>query len=311
MKYNEWLTEWLEYYVKPTSKRKTYLRYREIATRQISDRLGEMEISEITPLILQRFITELSYSGNLKTGGALAPNSINLNIAVLQNSLKCAYVLGELKEYTASRVKRPKINEKKVSCFTKPEQKKIETAVLAGSKPKMTGVLICLYTGLRLGELLALEWGDVDLKKQVIYVNKTCSDGKDDKETFRRITCTPKTDSSERTVPLPRQLVPVLKKLKKNSPSSFVICSETGKPLYIRSYQRSFNLLLKKLNIEHKGFHSLRHTFATRALECGMDVKTLSEVLGHKSATVTLNKYAHSMTEHKKEMMDKLGKLFG
>ena len=71
-----------------------------------------------------------------------------------------------------------------------------------------------------------------------------------------------------------------------------------------------FELLQKKLGIERKGFHSLRHTFATRALECGMDVKTLSEILGHKNATVTLNRYAHSMMEHKKEMMNKLGKIF-
>ena len=66
----------------------------------------------------------------------------------------------------------------------------------------------------------------------------------------------------------------------------------------------------KRLGIERKGFHSLRHTFATRALECGMDVKTLSEILGHKNATVTLNRYAHSMMEHKKEMINKLGKFF-
>ena len=69
-------------------------------------------------------------------------------------------------------------------------------------------------------------------------------------------------------------------------------------------------MLLKKIGVEHKNFHSLRHTFATRALECGMDVKTLSEILGHKSATVTLNRYVHSLIEHKQNMMNKLGKLF-
>ena len=74
-------------------------------------------------------------------------------------------------------------------------------------------------------------------------------------------------------------------------------------------YQRNFSKLQERLNIPHKGFHALRHTFATRALECGMDVKTLSEILGHKSATVTLNRYVHSMSDYKKEMMNKLGKL--
>lgn len=77
----------------------------------------------------------------------------------------------------------------------------------------------------------------------------------------------------------------------------------------MRSYQRSFEQLLKKLDIRHRGFHSLRHTFATRALECGMDVKTLSEILGHKNPIVTLNRYTHSLLEHKSAMMNRLGKL--
>lgn len=85
--------------------------------------------------------------------------------------------------------------------------------------------------------------------------------------------------------------------------------STNGKPVSVRSYQRSFELLLKKLKIPHKGFHFLRHTFATRALKCGMDVKTLSKILGHKYPTVTLNRYAHSLMEHKADMMNRLGKL--
>ena len=96
--------------------------------------------------------------------------------------------------------------------------------------------------------------------------------------------------------------------MKKKSKSEFVI-ADGEKSVFMRSYQRTFELLLKKLNLPHKGFHSLRHTFATRALECGMDVKTLSEILGHKNAAITLNRYAHSLWEHKFEMMNKLGKL--
>ena len=97
--------------------------------------------------------------------------------------------------------------------------------------------------------------------------------------------------------------------MKKQKSKSKYVIEENGKMVTIRSYQRSFALLLKKLNIEHRGFHSLRHTFATRALESGMDVKTLSEILGHKNATITLNRYAHSLMEHKQEMMNRLGKM--
>ena len=90
--------------------------------------------------------------------------------------------------------------------------------------------------------------------------------------------------------------------MKKTSDSEYVISSK-GKPVTIRSYQRSFEIIQEKLHIKHRGFHALRHTFATRALECGMDVRTLSEIMGHKNSTITLNRYTHSLTEHKRAMM--------
>lgn len=173
----------------------------------------------------------------------------------------------------------------------------------------MFGVVLCLYTGLRIGELLALEWGDIDFQKGIISVSKSCHDGKDDNGRFARITDTPKTETSEREIPFPKQLIPYVRNLKKDSNSVYVVASNSEKPISVRAYQRSFELFLKRLNIQHKGFHSLRHTFATRALECGMDVKTLSEILGHKNSAVTLNRYVHSLMDHKRDMMNKLGKL--
>ena len=174
---------------------------------------------------------------------------------------------------------------------------------------KMKGIVLCLYTGLRIGELLALEWDDIDLQKGVLSVTKSCHDGKDENGKYCRITETPKTSKSRRDIPIPKQIIPMLKEMKKASASALVI-SDGMKIPSVRAYQGSFALFLKKNGIPHRGFHSLRHTFATRAIECGMDVKTLSEVLGHKNATVTLNRYVHSMMEHKKAMMNKLGKLF-
>ena len=126
--------------------------------------------------------------------------------------------------------------------------------------------------------------------------------------TFCRITDAPKTENSRRVIPLPKQLLPILKEMKKQSSSELVIAGNE-KILSVRSYQRSFELLLKKNGIPHRGFHAIRHTFATRAIECGMDIKSLSEILGHKNATVTLNRYVHSLMEHKRSMMDKLGKI--
>ncbi len=302
MQYKEWLNEWLECYVKPTTKSKTYIRYSEIVRGHIIPKIGSYEIGELTPLVLQRFVTELLSGGNLKTGTGLSSNSVNGIITVIQNSLKSAFAIGIVPEYNADKIKRPKVKEKQVVCFTKQEQRQIEQAILDGYKSKLYGVILCLYTGLRIGELLALEWSDVDLQKGIISVNKTRHDGKGNSVN------SPKTETSRRMIPIPKQLLPFMKEWKKNSLSRFVV-SNGEKYISVRGYQRMFERLLNRIGIEHKGFHALRHTFATRALECGMDVKTLSEILVHKNATVTLNRYVHSLVEHKQEMMNVLGKL--
>lgn len=303
MKYIDWLIQWLENYIRPSVKVRTYERYKLIVEQHIKDKIGGVELNDLSPLILQPLITELLQNGNKKTGKGLSANSVNAIISVIQSSLKTAHLLGLTKEYTADKLKRPKLKEKPVECFTLSEQKQIEQAILNGKKDKLYGIILCLYSGLRIGELIALQWSDIDLTKGILTISKSCHDGKDG-----LIIDEPKTATSRRIIPLPKQLLPILRSVKKRSDSPSVV-SANGSTVSVRSYQRSFELLLKKLKITHKGFHSLRHTFATRALECGMDVKTLSEILGHKNPTVTLNRYAHSLMEHKADMMNRLGKL--
>ena len=307
MTYKNWLYEWLENYVKHSTKARTHARYLTICSLHIIPSVGDIPLEKLSSVDLQKFITALLTNGNKKTGKGLSANFVNTVISVIQNSLKTAHLIGLTKEYVANKIKRPKTVEKKVECFTILEQKKIENYVLNCKKDKLFGVILCLYTGLRIGELLALTWKDIDLEKGLLFVSKTCHDYSS-KGIHSRVIDSPKTASSHRVIPLPKQIVPYLKKLKKRSLSEYLI-ADGNKPVFVRSYQRSFELLLKKLGIEHKGFHSLRHTFATRALECGMDVKTLSELLGHKNATITLNRYAHSLLEHKANMMNRLGKL--
>lgn len=276
MKYGMWLDEWFRNYIQPSSKIKTCERYSEIIEKHLKVKLGEYELDELTPLVLQRYVTELMQSGNIVTGKGLAANSVNGIITVIQNSLKLAYTLGELKEYTADKIKRPKTKEKEVSCLTLTEQKKIEQAVLTSKKPKLFGIVLCLYSGLRIGELLALEWSDIDFNKGTITVNKTCHDGRDENGKLCRITDTPKTTSSKRTIPIPRQLLPLLKEHKKKSNSQYVVSSD-GHGITVRSYQRSFEL---KGNAEKGTLRlSLHNDFTVR----------LANNKGEEKVTVELN----------------------
>lgn len=307
MKYKVWFEEWLTHYIKPSSKQRTFEQYSRAAQIHILPYLGDIELTDLTPFILQKYITGLTESGNKRTGKGLSPNFVKTILSIIQNSLKTAHLVGYLPEYSANKIKRPKPKEKQVECFSAWEQKKIEEAALSAKKDKYRGIILCLYTGLRIGELLALTWSDIDFEKSILSVTKTCHDGNENGKHIRIID-TPKTENSRRQIPLSKTLVKMLKDIKKKSKCKFVI-ADGEKPVFIRSYQRTFELLLKKLNLPHKGFHSLRHTFATRALECGMDVKSLSEILGHKNAMITLNRYAHSLWEHKAEMMNKLSKM--
>ncbi len=309
MKYYQWLDEWLESYIRPSSKIRTYDTYVTLAALHVKPRLGEYELDELSPIVLQRFCVELMQTGNKKTGKGLASNTVNSVITLLQMSLKLACDIGLCESYTADRVKRPRQAEKEISSFSFGEQKLIEEYVRDSRKSKHFGILLCLYSGLRVGELLALEWQDIDLERGIISVSRSCHDGVGADGSFTRITEPPKTASSKRIIPLPKQILPLIVEHKSKSLSQYVVENSRGEPVLVRSYQRSFELLQKKLGIERRGFHALRHTFATRSLECGMDIKTLAEIMGHKNPTVTLNRYVHSLLEHKAEMMNRLGEI--
>lgn len=118
MKYKDWLDEWLNHYVKTSNKQRTYERYCRTAKVHIIPHLGEYELDELQPIILQRFISELLTIGNKRTGKGLSPNFVKSVISVLQNSLKTAHTLGLISEYTADKINRPKIVEKQVECFS-------------------------------------------------------------------------------------------------------------------------------------------------------------------------------------------------
>lgn len=299
------MCEWLEDYVKPTVKEKTYLNYSVMLRTHILPAIGELELEELTLPVLQSFVFNMSDHGNLKTGYGLSPSTVSMIVGVVERSLNFAVEIGLIERHYADHVRCPKVNSKKVESFSLAEQRKIEEYVLKSPCDKRIGVLICLYTGMRIGELMALRWCDIDFDRSVITVNATCRDGSQDGKVIKIIDL-PKTDTSKRAIPVPRQIMPYLRRLKIIQSGEYVI-NNNGRMITVRGYQKTFASMLRRLGIEHRGFHSLRHTFATRALECGMDVKTLADILGHKNPNVTLNRYAHSMMEHKVAMMNRVG----
>lgn len=303
----KWLDIWLNKYQITTIKLRTYMRYSEIINQHINPFLGDYQLEELTGGVLQDFVLQKLNSGNLLTHKKLADNSVIAIMSLLKQALKRAVALGVSSVEYTSQIKMPIAQEKEITAFSREEQQKLEEFCLQ-SKPNYVGIIICLYTGIRLGELLALTWNDIDFEKRILTINKTVytisCNGKNSAFVDR-----PKTKNSKRIIPLSKQLVSVLKKKKKISFSQYVISTKNGEMVQNRSYQKTFRRILAKCNIPYKNFHSLRHTFATRALELGVDIKTLSEILGHKNSVVTLNRYSHSLLEYKIEFMNKFGKM--
>ncbi len=300
MKLKELLELWLERYMKHTIKIRTYNRYKSICELHLIKDLGEYELDELKPNVLQDFLLK-------KIDDHYSTNTIKGIVSVLKQALRLAITLEFVDKEYCSNLKMPSSEEKEISVFTKKEQQVIESFCLNHKKRNYIGIVICLYTGIRLGELLALTWDDIDFNSNLLTINKTSYSAKVDGKT-QIIVDKPKTKKSNRVIPLPNQLVKLLKIIKKESNSKYVITTRNSGIVGNRSYQRTFKFILKKVNVPYRNFHSLRHTFATNAIELGMDVKTLAEILGHTNAMITLNRYSHSLLNYKIEMMNKLGK---
>lgn len=303
MKYQDWLAQWL-YYSKPLLKTRSYERYCKYVSGQLAPKLGNYDLDELSTAVLKQFTTELLQDYSFNTAKSV--------ILLMKRSLRNAEELGVVDRQYGDKINlKGKISQKKARkpfSFTLAQQRRLENYVFAQQATKLYGILLLLYTGLRIGELLALKWSDIDFRRNVLTVTKSCHDSYQN-GAYVKVIDTPKTDTSEREIPLPKQLIPYLKQLKKQNCSGYVIEGKDGKLVSMRSYEATFGIILQKLDLPHAGPHALRHTFATRALECGMDVKTLSELLGHSDVSVTLRIYFHCLPEHKLAMMNKLGKM--
>ena len=202
-------------------------------------------------------------------------------------------------------------SNKKIYVLTKNEQKKITDYCINNINSRNIGILISLYSGLRIGELCALKWEDIDFKKSLIIITKTVQRIyiKDKLESKSKIIITnPKTKNANREIPINKDFLEILKQVKTNN-RDYVI-SGNNKLIEPRTYRKYFDKVLKTIKINHINFHALRHTFATNCISLGIDYKTVSELIGHANVNITLNLYVHPRMSQKKKCINLICKVF-
>ena len=306
MKLIDLIYEYLEC-VKYSLKQISLIDYRQNINCYIRYEIGQEEIECLDNEKLNVFI--LSKYRGYSASGTLAYNTLNTTKSIINKSLKYGYEKGYNPQNIRITVNFKKDSISKVESLTNKEALSVENYILSKKKFYSYGVILSMYTGLRIGELLALKWQDVDLKNKIMSVTATACDIALENKMYH-LEDTPKSESSLREVPLTNEIIELLYEMKKyqNNNSKYVIARPSGKRIFIRAYQESFERLLKRLKIRHYGFHSLRHTFATRCYKLGMDIKTLSELLGHSSPAITLKIYVHTDLDTKRNALNQITK---
>ncbi len=288
----EWLAD-----VKKTRKLSTYEKYRRIYFVHLQVRFQDMNLFEITDAAVMYRTDDLS------------SDSIRKSIyCVLNQILKFAS-----KRYfkTLPCLKRPvcRMQKHPVEVLTKSEQGKLVSTLYHRMDLSKMAILLCLYTGLRLGELCALKWSDIDRKNEILTVQRTVQrlPVEHQKTKTALIETLPKSEYSRREIPLPKSMFELLTYFE--SDKEYIFGKE--KPMEPRTLQYHFKKILNEADVPDKNFHILRHTFATNCIERGADVKSLSEVLGHSDVQITLNRYVHPTMDTKRRYLDSLSSFYG
>ena len=212
------------------------------------------------------------------------------------------------------QVKIPRPEDKEVIVFSLKEQRLIENTALSSKDKRGAGIILSFYTGIRLGELCSLKWGDIDMETGTLSITRTVSRIKHFEEGGNKTSLQvgpPKSRKSLRKIPLPDFLLKMLQEqgFSHANPDHYIF-SNGDAPLDPRCFQKLYKKLLREAHVQDRKFHAIRHTFATRALELGVDVKTISELLGHSSVSITLNVYSHSLMEQKKAAIEKFNHMY-
>lgn len=297
VKFRKATDNWL-LYKKHKIKESTYLNYNYIINTYLNKEFEKKRLNYFLNYDMNEFIDSLQENLSNKT--------VRDIILVLKSILKFAE-----RKYNANfkldLITMPSSQKTELQIFNDREIKKIEKKCINSEDIRTIGVLISVYTGMRIGEVCALKWENIDFSKKLISVTQTLQRVYIEKNKTKIIITPPKTKTSERKIPIPQILYNELKRLSSEySKDAYVITGEENKFIEPRSYQHVYRKVLDDAKVEYRNFHCLRHTFATRCIRVGMDIKSLSEVLGHADVNITLNRYVHSSYDSKKKFMEKL-----
>ncbi len=285
--------EWLAA-VRSAQKPSTFEKYSLIYHGYLEKAFGGM-------MLLQ--VTEKAAGNKLASCGALSESLQKSIYGVLNSILR--YAAGQY-HMALSEIKRPSVKTrwKEAGTFTKSEQTKILSVLCADMDRFRLGVLLCLFTGLRLGELCALKWSDIDLADKTLTVRRTVQRLYVENAATKTVLVEtfPKSGNSKRSIPLQDTVVALLNDFR--NAKEYVFGGD--KPLDPRTMQNHYKKILNEAGVDYKNFHTLRHTYATNCIEGGTDVKSLSEMLGHSSVKITLNYYVHPSMDTKRMYADSL-----
>lgn len=282
-------------------------RYQSILSLYLLPTFGQRSILDISRQDALNYVQSLQVGDGPEKHG-LSPSSAAIVLAVLKNIFDYA---GQTRGLAVADLRGISVKKpyKPLRVLSRSEQQRLTRYLLMRRDPTSAGIVLALHTGLRIGELCALRWTDITLAERSLCVSHTmqrlpvsgCG-----RMTAVVITA-PKSPSSLRTIPLPESIIDMLREIKGND-TCFVL---SGTEAYIepRCLENRFKSALRACGIAAAGFHICRHSFATRCIELGFDVKSLSEILGHASVNITMNRYVHPSMEFKRKNMDRLSEL--
>lgn len=304
--FGELLLDWLSF-TRTNVKESTFCRYKAMIQRHIYPELGHIPLEGLTTGDMDRFTAEKLRRGNLKEPGALSPKTVAGFLSVIRLALKFGLERGYCCPANLV-VHNPRQNIPEIRILTREEQQNLEAHLYEEHSTISLGILLSLYLGLRIGEICALRWEDLDLESGVLSVQRSIQrlpDSNPESPARTKIVIDrPKTCCSRRLIPIPAFLLPIL--VKRRKPENFYVLTGNASYLEPRKYYRKYKELMKKCGLEDFNYHALRHTFATRCVENEFDIKSLSEILGHANVSTTLQKYVHPPLHLKRQYMDRL-----